>query len=1172
MAERLTDQQRAAVENRGGEILVSAAAGSGKTKVLVERLLSYVMDPVNPANIDDFLIITYTKAAASELRGKIGKALTDRITQDPTNQRLQNQFQRLYLAKISTVHSFCSDIIREYAYLLDISGDFRMAEESECDPIRLQLVDKLLEDAYDQISTDSDLQAFVDTQGVGRNDRQVPELILKVYDSARCHKDPAGWIKNCLNDADVQNLNDPLDTIWGKYIVSELYESIAMHCSAMEKMAALCDNSEGLSKMAEFLRDIVFQLQRIRQATSWDEIHRLQKPDYHNLTCMNRVKKDKEVYEMAKSVREACMNDMEVRLRPFGNESKQVLEDLLQTLPAVRGLTGLVQKFSDTYDKTKKALHIADFSDLEHKALDLLLGKSRSGVTSAAKEIGSRFREIMVDEYQDSNEVQDAIFAALTSEQNNLFMVGDVKQSIYQFRMADPSIFIGKYDRYLHYNDAKAGEGRRIILSNNFRSCDSVIEAVNWVFDSCMSEKVGGMVYGSDEALFPGREYIPVTEKEVELHVLSTAEDVYAEEAEYVAERISQLLDGSHMIRNGDTLRPIRPEDIVILLRSPKTSGWEFHYALQRRGYKTVSSNAPDLLETEEVEWLRSFLQTINNPHQDIPLIATLAGPVFGFTADELAHLRSGKFNCNFYDALRNSDTAKAKQFMDVFHRLRKIARTHTLPELVESIFHRTQADAVYAAMKDGAERSANLKDFYQFIVRFNASGKSDLQQLLLFLQQCEHKGLETNRENMSDGCIQITSIHKSKGLEYPVVFLCGLSRAFNMASSRGNLLCDQHLGLGLNCVDDKNRVRYPSLSKYAISAKIKADSISEELRVLYVAMTRPKDRLIMTYAQKNSEKKLAQIVARMDVSQRELITGSADNPGAWILYSALKRTEAGELFAKAGKPIETTVSKQPWAITFQETHPVTHDEVLCEVSEIPELPPHAIENLSKSLDLHYKYETATITPSKQTATQRKGRLKDQEVAENAPQPRSAIFKWRKPSFVQLETDGREIGNAMHLAMQHISFAKCGDLSSVVDEIQRLVDDGVLASDQAELIDCRQLSAFFLTNLGKKICAAENVMREFKFSILENADPTDPVLAEEKILLQGVVDCVLIEPDGITVVDFKTDHVSEDSVSFITERYRQQVEIYASAMQRIFKMPIKGKALYYFSLGEFVWL
>ena len=1172
MADKLTDQQRAAVENRGGELLVSAAAGSGKTKVLVERLLRYVMDPVDPANIDDFLIITYTKAAASELRGKIGKALTERISQDPTNQRLQNQFQRLYLAKISTVHSFCSDIIREYAYLLDISADFRMAEESECDPIRLQIADKILEESYDLIGKDEDLQIFVDTQGIGRSDRQVPELILKVYDSARCHKDPDGWLQKCLEDATVQDLDEPLNTVWGKYLAEDLFQSIDMHCSALEKMAVLCDSGEGLSKMAEFLRDISFQLNRIRLATTWDEIHRLQEPDYHNLTCLNRVKKDKEIYSMAKTIREACINDMEVKLRPFGNDSKQILEDLSQTLPAVRGLIQLVLRFTEAYDRTKKVLHIADFSDLEHKALDLLLGKSRSGVTVAAREIGNRFREIMVDEYQDSNEVQDAIFAALTSERNNLFMVGDVKQSIYQFRMADPGIFLNKYDRYVHHEEAKIGQGRRVILSNNFRSCESVIDAVNCVFETCMSEKVGGLKYGTDEALSPGREYISVPDKEVELHVISTAEDVYAEEAEYVAERISQLLDGNHMIRDGETLRPIKPEDIVILLRSPKTSGWFYHFALQNRGYKTASSNAPNLLEAEEIQWLRSFLQTINNPHQDIPLIASLAGPVFGFTADELAQLRGKNLKCGFYDALRNADNGKADHFLQVLILLRKTARTHTLPELIDAVFRHTQADSIYASMENGAERSANLEEFYQLVVKLYISGKTDLQQLLLFLDHSEEKGLEPDRENSFDGCIQITSIHKSKGLEYPVVFLCGLSRAFNMASARGNLLCDQHLGLGLNCVDEKNRVRYPSLSKYAISAKIKADSISEELRVLYVAMTRPKDRLIMTYAQKNADKKLSQIVAKMDVSQQELITGNADNPGTWVLYSALRRTEAGALFAKAGRPESTLVSKYPWHITFSETIPVSQIDTLPEKTETIPLPSYAAKNLSASLGFRYRFDAATRTPSKQTATQRKGRLKDQEVAENAPQPRSVAFKWRRPSFIQRESDGRETGNAMHAAMQHISFAQCSSLRTITDEVRRLGNDGVLSPEQTALVDCNQLTAFFLTDLGRRICNGDNVLREFKFSILEDADPDDPTMTDEKILLQGVVDCALIEADGITIVDFKTDRVSPDSVYAVAERYRRQVEIYASAMERIFKLPIKGKALYFFSTGDYVWL
>ncbi len=1169
MAEQLTLQQQQAVNDRGGDLLVSAAAGSGKTKVLVERLMQFVTDPVCPVNIDDFLIITYTKAAASELRGKIAKALTQRIAKEPGNIRLQQQFQRLYLAKISTVHAFCADILREYAYMLEIPGDFRMIEELEDTPLRYQVLERLLSEAYDSIGEDPDLAAFVDTQGVGRNDQQVPDLILKVYDSAQCHMDSEGWLDKCLSDADTSGITDAAQTPWGAYLIKELFEAIDLHLQSLDKTTALCDNAEGLDKMSQILRDIQSQLRTLRAAKTWDEIHANRHLDGGKLNGIsNRKNADKETYAMAKVIRDGCLKDMESLLRDFGNDSRQILEDLDQILPAVHGLVNLVRRFSQRYDKVKRAMRVMDFSDLEHKALDLLLGKSRSGPTAAARQIGQRFCQIMVDEYQDSNEVQDAIFTALANGRNNLFMVGDVKQSIYQFRLADPGIFLDKYARFIPAAQAEPGKGRKIVLSNNFRSGAEVIEAVNSVFRGSMSPRVGGLEYGDDEALREGIPHEPLPDGRVELHVIDVESDTYSEEADYVAQRITQLLDGKHMVRGEDGFRPIRPEDIVILLRSPKTMGWDYHYALQKRGIQTASSHSIDLLTTDEVEWLRNFLHTINNPQQDIPLIASLTGPVFGFTADDLAAVRAQKRNVSFYDALRQSSLDKAKHFIFVLSQLRSAARLHTLAELLEKIFALTQADAVYAAMPDGKLRSDNLQEFYQFVVRFSATPGADLQQLLSYLQQNEAAGLMVHQQNAAAGCIQITSIHKSKGLEYPVVFLCGLSRLFNLRSASGTLLCDPQLGLGLSCVDDSTRIRYPSIANCAISRKQKSDSISEELRVLYVAMTRPKDRLIMTFAQSGMNSKLYEQSIRIDLCPRALLTSRVNCLGSWILQTALGRTEAGQLFAVSRKPNGTTVSPTPWDIRYFTSTTVEVDAPILQEASNQTAQPYVLENLRKSLSFVYPHKAATTMPSKQTATQIKGRQKDQEASEDAPAPKHYGRQWRKPGFVTGEQGGRELGNATHTIIEHLDLSDCGSLSAIRQQIIRLCQDGFITHQQAELVQPERLHAFFSSEFGQRLRAATNVLREFKFSILEDA----PDISDDKILLQGVVDCAIIEPEGITVVDFKTDRVMADTLGEITERYRSQVELYAKALSRIFQLPVRQKALYFFSADHLQWL
>ena len=1168
MGEKLTPQQQQAVNDRGGKLLVSAAAGSGKTKVLVDRLMRYLLDPEAPANLDEFLIITYTKAAAAELRGKIAAKLTEHLAQDPQNRHLQHQMQRLYLTKISTVHAFCADILREYAYRLDIAPDFRVADENECVQLRDNCMSRMLDGAYDHAYEDLDFRAFVDSQGLGRDDRLVPEILLKVYDSARCHLDPEDWLQSCVQNADVAGLEDAAQTVWGQYLMADLMDYLDLQIEAMASCAALATQSPGMEKPAALLLDTVYQLQTLRGCTRWDDVVNHKDIDYGTLRFSKNIT-DPMLAERIKAVRTACKKGLEKKLRSFADRSAQVFSDMGQSASAVRGMAALVRRFSDSYQKAKKSRRILDFGDLEHQTLDLLLGKSRSGITAAAREIGSRFREIMVDEYQDSNAVQDAIFSALTQQRQNCFMVGDVKQSIYQFRLADPGIFLEKYNAYVPAEQAQAGQGRKIMLSSNFRSGGAVLAGVNDVFRCCMSQRVGGLTYGEEEALREGIPHTPLDEPEVELLALQVQETTYLEEAQMVAQRITELLDGKHYVRQGDALRPIVPEDIAILLRSPGSVGIHFQNALAGYGIRCVSGGGEDLLQTEEIAVLRAFLQTISNPRQDIPLIAVLASPVFGFTADDLAALRSGRRYGSVYDALTIWDTEKAKNFLQTLDILRREARMQRLAVLLEKIFALTRMDSVYAAMPGGEAKKANLQTFYALAVSYEKSGRRDLEQFLEHLSSLEEKGLIAAGENSAAGSVTLMSIHKSKGLEFPVVIVAGLSRTFNRESTRAQVLCDQTLGLGLSAVDEKNRVRYPTIAKKAIAVKITADSLSEEMRVLYVALTRARDRLIMTYAHENLESDLQNIALRLDMGSRELLTRDVACPGQWVLMAALQRTEAGELFALGGKPEQTKPGEPVWkirVITVQAAGTAAQPEVQTTPTALPE---ESLDKLRENLAFRYAHDAATQAPSKQTATQRKGRDKDAEAAENAKEPEKIWRKWRKGTFGG-EGAAVDAGNAVHAVMQYIRYEACSSEEEVREELERLVNRQYITREQAELVNCAQIAAFFATELGCRLRQSKNVLREFKFSILDDGENFDPQLQGEKILLQGVVDCALLEEDGITVVDFKTDKVTEATLPERTEHYRPQVLAYAEALHRIYELPIKQALLYYFHMDRFV--
>ena len=1166
MAEKLTPQQEQVVYNRGGKLLVSAAAGSGKTKVLVDRLLSYVMDPVKPANLDDFLIITYTKAAAAELRGKIAAKLSERIAENPENRHLQQQMQRLYLAKISTVHSFCSDILREYAYHLDISADFRVADETECMRLRQRAMAQTLDEAYETMDSHPDFRAFVDTQGLGRTDALVPEIVAKVFDSSRCHLDPKGFLQMCVQSMEVQDTEDAAQTLWGTYLMEDLYSYLDKQIAAMEKCAALAGAVEGWEKPASVLADTVIQLKELRKAGTWDQVNRRISVDYGRLTFPKKSG-DPQLADQIKAVRENCKKGLGKKLLSFSDPSEVVLGDLHSASESVRGLIRLVEQFSDAYSKLKRGCRVVDFGDLEHLTLDLLLGKSRSSPTAAAREISDRFREIMVDEYQDSNAVQDSIFSALTDSRQNLFMVGDVKQSIYQFRLADPGIFLEKYETYAHADSAMPGEGRKILLSNNFRSSGGVIEGVNHVFRCTMSKAVGDLEYGQEEALYEGIPHCELDEPEVELHALPVQESTYAEEAAYTAERILEMLDGRHMVRQGDGLRPIRADDVVILLRSPGSVGMEYQRALEARGISCVTGGGVDLLQTKEISAVRSLLQVISNPRQDIPLTAVLLSPVFAWSADDLARIRKGNKKSSLYECICGDDSEQSRNFIKTIKDLRTKAKLYSITRLVEECFLRTKLDLAYTAMTDGDIRAENLQTFYQICADYEQSGHKDLEQFLSYLDSMEDKGLISAADISNSGAVTIMSIHKSKGLEFPVVFLCGLSREFNRESLRAQVLCDKDLGLGLSCIDPEMRLRYPSISKRAIAVKQMKESVSEELRVLYVAMTRARDRLIMVYSAKNLEKDLKDIALRSDHSGKELMTMEAICPGDWVLYAAMQRTEAGALFALGGKPGETVLHDPVWKITVAQWEADSPEQV-----EQPhnhrDLPENTRVVLEKVLSFRYPYAAATTAPSKQTATGRKGRDKDEEASENTPKNHATVRKWRSAAFSSQGSSAKEYGNATHAVMQYIRYENCLDEASVAKEIRRLVQEGYISPEYGQMADPGKIAAFFTTELGQKIRFSDHVIREFKFSILVDAGEEDVALSGEKILLQGVVDCALVEEDGICIVDFKTDRVLDGEEELIASRYCGQIDTYAKALERIFEKQVKEKYLYLFSVQK----
>ena len=1166
MAEiKLTTSQQAVVDNRGGALLVSAAAGSGKTKVLVDRLLSRICDPVNPCNLDDFLVITYTKAAASELRVKIAQALSQRLAENPGDRHLQRQMSRIYLASISTVHAFCSDLLRTYSHLLDIPADFRVAEETESRMLQDKTLEALLEDGYTH--ADDDFCAMVETFGYGRDDRRLPEAVKMAHKEMRCRADMDGWLQSMLGALDIASYTDASQTPWGKYLIDNfrlfLEQQIKKMEAALAEMQYYPKIQKGLEKC--FLENLE-QLRKLQACTQWDEIVT------NRVTSFGRVggirdPEDVLVKERLSNVRQVTWSELKKWQECFFAPSEKVLEDLQATAPGMQALLRFAKTFDEAYSGEKNRRRLMDFSDLEHLAIRLLTDRYTGKPTKVAKEVSERFVEIMVDEYQDSNEVQDTIFEAVSKDGKNRFMVGDVKQSIYRFRLADPSLFLRKYLEYAMFTDAEPGQGRKILLSENFRSRGEILSACNDVFHLIMRTSVGDLDYTDQEALKQGRPFPPLEDPAVELHCLThtdPGQDKYELEAEYVALRIREMLEQKVCISDGDSMRPVQPGDIAVLMRSLSSTASHYLEALGRHGIPAVCDRGGSLLETTEVQILVAILQILDNPHQDIPLLTALGSPVFGYTPEQLALPRTENRKGDYYDAICGCDI-----FADtiaLLNDLREDARWMNLHELVDDIFRRTGLLAVFASMEDGLRRERNLIAFRSFTVSFEATGSRALAQLLWYLADLRETGGQIPLpKSASENAVTIMTIHSSKGLEFPVVFLSDLSHSINLQDMNDLILVDNDLAVGCNRVDHRRFVRYPTIAKKAIIHKKTRQAVSEELRILYVAMTRARERLIMTYYSKHLRTELKNINGMLTWPLSDELCGSARSLGKWILMAALCRTEAGELFAEAGYNGVSRVFDYPWKISFRDlSESVAVEEGAAAAPPIDT--PNADPDGLKLLQFVYPYADSCHIPGKLTATQLKGRIQDREVSDGADAiGRRSAFSFRKPVFLDPTMTAAERGTATHLFLQFANYSACVDEMALDRELQRLVDEKFITPDQAKSVERGHILYFFRSELGQWLLTRK-VKREFKFSLLVNAKDYGLGSTEDQVLLQGVVDCFTIEEDGLTILDFKTDRTPRP------EHYRPQLDAYADALSRIYELPVKKKILYFFATDEAVYL
>lgn len=1177
-------KQLEAIKTRGKNILVAAAAGSGKTSVLVERIIRRLTDEHAPLTIDRLLVVTFTNAAASEMRERIGSALRE-AAQSAGGQHLRRQLLLLPSASISTMHAFCQSLIRRYIHLLSIDPKFRVAQQTELLLMEQEAMERLLLDQYE--SQDEGFLALVDAYSGDDSDEPLAALVSQMYHFS-CSQP---WQKKWLS-----NLGKPLDcteidgTCWADIIKRRIaIELIGASLSAQEAVAMIDGFGEGSLPYAAVLRSDSTQLDHaaeVARSGTWNEIvNVVNKIDF--VRWPSKKWENQELKAILKEMRDKWKQTVEdIASTYFFATAEEFAEDMRAAVPLMAELGRLTIAYAEEYRAVKAEHGVLDFNDLEHYCLALLSEEDENGdirPSEIARELQKTYGEIMVDEYQDTNGVQEAIVQMLANpDRPNLFFVGDVKQSIYRFRLAEPELFLDKYHRYPNerYN-------HRIDLSQNFRSRVGVLAAVNDVFGSLMREHVTEIGYGEAERLNEGLVYPPdpnAFDNTAECHLLSHGTDsgdglsAIEREAVWIADYIHDLLEQGKVVYDKGLkgYRPLAKRDIVILLRSVKRASSILLDALRVRGVSGYAEDDSGYFESSEIRVVLSLMSIIDNPHQDIPLAAVLRSPIVNMTEEELTNVRLAG-DGDLYDALTVAAETmeKAAGFLAKLDAWRTSARGRSVPELIWQLYQDTGYYDYAGGMANGAVRQANLEMLYDRAKKFEQTDACGLFRFLRFidkmLENDEDFGVAKSGGENED-TVRIMSVHKSKGLEFPVVILANIGKQFNMQDMQNPILLHKSLGVGPYRIMAEDRYRYPTLARLAIAQQIVSENHAEELRVLYVAMTRAREKLVMVGSVKDIEtmREKWTLLARRDELPDSVIVSAR----SWLdwLAPVLAKHEAGFELRSEVMESEMTYrdSEAKWRIDYhhvclekEEAGSVEQAELLSRIKRMEAVDVDGdMTDLNERLLWQYPNRAAVNLPAKLSVTEIKRRFAEQEERATTPFTKPAD-SYEKPRFLRTEKrlDAAEYGTMMHTIMQMLDLR--GDLTAegIREQVDVLVSRELIAADLAEEVDCQAVAAFFDLPLGKRMRGSKDVRRELPFGILVPAKDYYPEAGEEEtIFVQGVVDALFMTETGWTLIDYKTDRGADAET--LKNRYRVQIDLYRRAVERLTGVPVTKSYLY----------
>lgn len=1216
-----TREQQQVIDQRGCNILVSAAAGSGKTAVLVERIIKRITEKTNPVDIDHLLIVTFTNAAAAEMRERIAGAIERELEQNPEDEHLLRQMTLIHNAQITTIDSFCLYVIRNHFHEIELEPNFRIADEGERKLLKEDVLQQVLEQNFEQPS-----EAFVNLlegYASGKKTDAINAMISQLFEFSRSYPWPNEWLESCVKGYEISSVKELNEAEWMQPLVDYIHKMCQDMVKRLKEALILTEEDDGPLMYESAIQNDLAMHEKLAFAQTYTELYEGMETLSYEALSRKKFLGDKEKQEQVKSIRKQVKDaTAKIKKQFFFADPEHMVEQIRQTKPMVEELVRLTMEFAEAFAKKKQEKNLVDFGDLEHFALEILVDEETKKAKKTAEEFRDTFEEIMIDEYQDSNQVQESILTSISRVERgtyNIFMVGDVKQSIYRFRLARPELFMEKYDRYEVCTQEEAKQGMpnevRIDLHKNFRSRNEVLKVTNDIFHKIMRRDFGNVEYNEEAALYLGAEYPQGEGFTPEILLVDSEEEAFKEadfddkkllEAKMIANRIKRLKEEQFVTeKETGELRPVRYRDIVILLRS--LTGWaeRFVEVLSDSGIPAHTVSATGYFSATEVQIVLSMLRILDNPRQDIPLTAVLRSPMGRLTDEELAAIRLEDSQVPFHvcflkkctELLEKEDIEqplerKIKEFWNKYTKLRAQIADTPIHELIELVLKETGYGDYVSAMPAGEQRSANLQMLLEKAIAYENTSYKGLFHFVRYIEELQKYDVDFGEADIvgeNEDVVRIMSIHKSKGLEFPVVFVAGLGKIFNKQDVRSKLVLHPELGIGLDCMDGKSRIKSQTILKKAIAKQTELENLGEELRVLYVAFTRAKEKLILCGNQKNSETKLNEY---HEMAEMERLDAEKNLP-----ISYLQRESAGTYFdwilpavyEYHGRYQIKVVDAQE-LVTEEVVEQIQMQEALevCK-KQIREAKKEETDYLEKQFSYRYPWKEDIRKKNKYSVSELKHRAMrkyfEQEQEDAIPLFLEEEIIPYVPRFVEEKEEinqGALRGTAVHRVMECYQFSAD---TSCKEQMEQMRKEEKISQEMIELVKISQIEKFLVSEAGIRMKEAERTGQLYrekpfvmgflakdlaKFGFGDESD--SKVQGEEDFtLIQGIIDVFWKEADGIVLLDYKTDRVTDDRE--LVERYEAQMRLYAEALNRIYQnqgLQVKEIYLYSFRLQKLI--